>query len=83
MTLLKFQIVVSGPQLFNKEYPAKLFHREISPHHILTLNKKSWGILSFIFGFSGVIDHAKTVFAVFRCNYLGQIRSQKQNGFSP
>jgi hypothetical protein len=48
--------------LFKREYPAKLFHREITPYHILTLTKKSWGILDFIFGFSGVI----------RCEYLGK-----------
>jgi hypothetical protein len=42
MTPLKFPIVVLGPQLF---------HREKSAYHILTLtNKKSWGILDFIFG---------------------------------
>jgi hypothetical protein len=44
------------------EYPAKLFHREISPYYILTLTKKK-----VICGFSGVIDPAD-----FRSNYLGE-----------
>jgi hypothetical protein len=42
MTPLKFQIVVLGPQHF-LEFFAKLFHREISLYHFLTLTKKKLG----------------------------------------
>jgi hypothetical protein len=35
------------------------------------LKLRSWGILNFIFGFSGVIDHAETDFDDFRSDYLG------------
>jgi hypothetical protein len=45
-----------------------VFHREISPYHILTLIKKKLGILNFIFGFSGVIDPDETGFDDFRMN---------------
>jgi hypothetical protein len=70
----QFKIVVLGPQHFLKrEYPTKLFHREISPlYHILILTKKSWGILDFIFGFIGVIDPAETDVDDFQSDYLGQ-----------
>jgi hypothetical protein len=44
----------------------------MSPYHILTLNKKSWGILHFIFSFSGVIDPAETDFDNFWSDYLGK-----------
>jgi hypothetical protein len=56
-----------------REYSAKLFHSELSPYHILTLNKqKSWGILDIIFGFSGVIYPAETELDDFRSDYLGE-----------
>jgi hypothetical protein len=38
-----FQIVVWARNFFLREYPAKLFHREISPYHISTLTKKKLG----------------------------------------
>jgi hypothetical protein len=38
----------------------------------ITLSKKSYGILNFIFGFSGVIDTAKTNFGDFRSDYLSE-----------
>jgi hypothetical protein len=53
-----FETSFRAHNLFKGKNPAKLFHREISPYHIFSLNKKSWGILNFIFGFSGVIDPA-------------------------
>jgi hypothetical protein len=37
-----------------------------------TLSKKSYGILNFIFGFSGVIDTAETDFGDFRSDYLSE-----------
>jgi hypothetical protein len=74
LTTLKFQIVVLGPQLFLKrEYPAKLFHSEISPYHILTLNKK---VLNYKhqFRFQRVIDQTtlKPISDDFRSDYLGE-----------
>jgi hypothetical protein len=46
--------------------------RKIYPHHILTLNKRSWGLLDFIFGFSWVINPPETDFDDFQSNYLGK-----------
>jgi hypothetical protein len=57
---------------FKREYPAKLYHREISPYHILNLNKKGGEIRHFIFGFSALNDPAETDFDDFRSDYLGE-----------
>jgi hypothetical protein len=64
------------------EYPAKLLHREVYPYHILTLTKKNWGILDFIFGFSGVIDPAQTEFDDFRSDYLGEYEARCEMGLA-
>jgi hypothetical protein len=37
--------------------------------------KKNWGILNFIFGFSGVIDTAETDFRDFRSDFLGEYQA--------
>jgi hypothetical protein len=59
LTPLKFQIFVSGPPLFFKNY----FVGMGIPYTVFTLNKqKSWGILYIIFGFSGIIEPAETDF---------------------
>jgi hypothetical protein len=59
------------PITFKREYPAILFHLEISSYHILpvTLTKK---VVEFIFGFSGVIHPTETDFDNFRSDYLGK-----------
>jgi hypothetical protein len=57
-------------------YPAKLFHREISPYHILTL------YLDFILGFSGVTDLAETDFDDFRSDYLGYYETMCETAFA-
>jgi hypothetical protein len=41
-------------------------------YDVITLSKKSYGILNFIFGFSSVIDTAETDFGDFRSDYLGE-----------
>jgi hypothetical protein len=64
MTPLKFQIVVLGPQLFKKGISCKLFHREISPYHSLTLTKQELGKSRL--HFSGTIDPAEADFDNFR-----------------
>jgi hypothetical protein len=59
LTTLKFQIVVLGPTLFCKGNNPQNYCIAKYLHTILYLNfnqKKNWGILDFISGFSGVID---------------------------
>jgi hypothetical protein len=62
-----------GPTtFFLKGISRKNIYREISSYHALTLNKKSWGIIYFIFGFSRVIAPTDTDFEDFRSDYLGE-----------
>jgi hypothetical protein len=65
-----------GLQLFKKgNIPKNYFIGKYPLYHILTLKKKSWGILDFIFGFSGAIDFAKTDIDDFRSYYLGKYQA--------
>jgi hypothetical protein len=47
-------------------------------YHTFTLQKKSWGILDFIFGFRGVIDRAEIDFGDYRIDFLGEYEAKCQ-----
>jgi hypothetical protein len=72
LTPRKFKIVVAGRQLLLKGISSKnISEANIHiPYLYCTLQKKSWGILDFIFGFHGVNGFAETDFSDFRIDFL-------------
>jgi hypothetical protein len=65
-----------SPYLILKRTISKTISWVNIPIDVISLGKKSYGILNFIFGFkigfSGVNDTAETDFGVFRSDYLGE-----------
>jgi hypothetical protein len=69
----KFKIVIAGLHLLFKGSSKNISKANtVSSYHTITLQKRSWGILDFIFGFRGVIDPAETDFGYLRIDFLGE-----------
>jgi hypothetical protein len=61
-----------SPYLILKRTSSKTISWVYIPIRFNFFKQKSYGILNFIFGFSGVIDTAETDFGDFRSDYLGE-----------
>jgi hypothetical protein len=73
-----------GPTTFLKrEYPTKLFHREISPYHILTLTKKKLVNSRLHFRFQRGHWHRWNRFWRLWRRITRRIQSHLRNGFRP
>jgi hypothetical protein len=74
MTSLKPKNDFESPYLILKRTSSKTISWVNIPIRctVITLSKKSYGFLNFIFGFSGVIDTGETDFGDFRSDYLGE-----------
>jgi hypothetical protein len=73
MTPLKFQIVITGPQLFLKEN----IHQNYLISKYLHKMSSKLGNLYFIFDFSGVINPYEFDFYDFRSDYLGEYQAKR------